>query len=88
MVMHEHLESLGYPPVFLIDWRPMLPTPVLFIFDQTVAEQVTKPTKAHSTSFPKDPVMLDLSPLVGLHSLVLLEVSNIVIPFEIKQLEN
>ncbi|KXJ87340.1 cytochrome P450 52A11 [Microdochium bolleyi] len=73
MVMYEQLENLGNPPVLLIDWRPMLDTPVLFIFDHTVAEQITRATKTHSTSLPKDPIMLNLSPLVGRHSLVTLD---------------
>ncbi|KAI9154710.1 sterigmatocystin biosynthesis P450 monooxygenase stcS [Paramyrothecium foliicola] len=73
MVMYEQFEKLGSPPVLLIDWRPMLPAAVLFVFDNTVAEQITRPSKNYSTSLPKDPMMLQLAPLVGLRSLVTLD---------------
>jgi len=78
MVMSEQLENLGNPPVLLIDRRPMLDAPILFIFDYYFAEQITKATKTHSTSLPKDPVMLNLSPLVGRHSLVTPDVSYMI----------
>ncbi|KAF6792641.1 cytochrome p450 [Colletotrichum sojae] len=69
-LLYEQAQQLGYPPVLLVDWRPMQEMMILFILDNDVAEQVTKPTKQYSTSVPKHPAMQDLAPLVGARSLV------------------
>jgi hypothetical protein len=74
IILYEQAQKLGFPPVLLVDWRPMEPFMILFILDNTVAEQVTKPSKQFSTSIPKHPAMQDLSPLVGSRSLVTLDV--------------
>lgn len=74
--MYEQAQKLGYPPVLLTDWRPLVPSVILFILNHEVAEQVTKATKQYSTSIPKHPDMQNLAPLVGSHSLVTLDVSS------------
>lgn len=74
MVLMEEAPKFGNPPVLLADMRPKEP-PLLFILDNNVAEQITKPTKMFSTSIPKTPNMKNLSPLVGERSLVNLDVS-------------
>lgn len=73
--MYEQAKKLGFPPVLLVDWRPLEDFVILFILNNTVAEQVTKPSKQYSTSIPKHPAMQDLAPLVGSRSLVTLDVS-------------
>ncbi|PSN67582.1 cytochrome P450 52A11 [Corynespora cassiicola Philippines] len=69
-MLYEQAEKLGFPPVLLVDWRPVEKFPILFILDNDVAEQVTKPSKKFSTSVPKHPAIKKLSPLVGARSLV------------------
>lgn len=73
MVLMEEAPKFGNPPVLLADTRPKEP-PLLFILDNDVAEQITRPTKKFSTSIPKTPNMKNLSPLVGERSLVNLDV--------------
>lgn len=75
MVLMEEAPKFGNPPVLLADMRPKEP-PLLFILDNTIAEQITRPTKQFSTSIPKTPNMKNLSPLVGERSLVNLDVST------------
>ncbi|KAH6633601.1 cytochrome P450 [Boeremia exigua] len=69
-MLYEQAEKLGFPPVLLVDWRPIEKFPILFILDNDVAEQVTKPSKAYRTSMPKHPAIQQLAPLVGARSLV------------------
>ncbi|KAL6706358.1 hypothetical protein ACN47E_005464 [Coniothyrium glycines] len=69
-ILYEQMDKLGYPPVLLIDFRPLEKFVMLCIFDDDVAEQVTKPSKLYSTSVPKHPAMQRLAPLVGARSLV------------------
>ncbi|KAH6861218.1 cytochrome P450 [Alternaria rosae] len=69
-MLYEQAEKLGFPPVLLVDFRPVEKFPVLFILDNDVAEQVTKPNKAFRTSMPKHPSIQQLAPLVGARSLV------------------
>ncbi|KAF3010273.1 hypothetical protein E8E14_002734 [Neopestalotiopsis sp. 37M] len=73
IILYEQAQKLGFPPVLLVDWRPMEPLLILFILDNNVAEQVTRATKQWSTSTPKHPAMQDLAPLVGSRSLVTLD---------------
>lgn len=54
----------------------MEPFLILFILDNEVAEQVTRPSKQYSTSVPKHPAMQDLAPLVGSRSLVTTDVKS------------
>lgn len=74
-MLYEQAEKLGFPPVLLVDWRPIEKFPILFILDHEVAEQVTKPSKAFTTSMPKHPAIQQLAPLVGARSLVTTDVS-------------
>lgn len=69
-ILYEQAEKLGFPPVLLVDFRPIEKFPVLFILDNDVAEQVTKPNKSFRTSMPKHPSIQQLAPLVGARSLV------------------
>ncbi|OHE96828.1 cytochrome P450 52A11 [Colletotrichum orchidophilum] len=69
-ILYEQAEKLGFPPVLLVDWRPIEKFLILFILDNDVAEQVTKPSKQYSTSVPKHPAIQHLAPLVGARSLV------------------
>lgn len=73
-MLYEQAEKLGFPPVLLVDWRPIEKFPILFILDSDVAEQVTKPNKAFRTSMPKHPAIQQLAPLVGARSLVTTDV--------------
>ncbi|KAI1342194.1 cytochrome P450 52A11 [Xylariaceae sp. FL0016] len=73
IILYEQAQKLGYPPVMLVDWRPLQPFVILFILNNSVAEQVTRASKQYSTSIPKHPAMQDLAPLVGSRSLVTLD---------------
>jgi hypothetical protein len=75
-MLYEQAEKLGFPPVLLVDWRPIEKFPILFILDNEVAEQITKPSKAFRTSMPKHPAIQQLAPLVGARSLVTTDVSE------------
>ncbi|OAG03499.1 uncharacterized protein CC84DRAFT_1165728 [Paraphaeosphaeria sporulosa] len=68
---------MDFPPVLLVDMRPVEKSLLLFIFDNDVAEQVTKASKQYSTSMPKHPGIQDLAPLVGARSLVTTDVSPV-----------
>lgn len=65
---------MGFPPVLLVDMRPVEKFLLLLIFDNEVAEQVTRPSKQFSTSMPKHPSIQTLAPLVGARSLVTTDV--------------
>jgi hypothetical protein len=75
-MLYEQAEKLGFPPVLLIDLRPIEKFPILFILDNDVAEQVTKPSKVFKTGMPKHPSIQQLAPLVGARSLVTTDVSQ------------
>jgi hypothetical protein len=75
-MLYEQAEKLGFPPVLLVDMRPLEKFPVLFILDNDVAEQVTKPNRHFRTSMPKHPSIQQLAPLVGARSLVTTDVSQ------------
>jgi hypothetical protein len=74
-MLYEQAEKLGFPPVLLVDWRPIEKFPILFILDNDVAEQITKPSKVFRNSLPKHPAIQQLAPLVGARSLVTTDVS-------------
>ncbi|TDZ53944.1 putative sterigmatocystin biosynthesis P450 monooxygenase stcS [Colletotrichum trifolii] len=69
-LLYEQAKKLNFPPVLLVDWRPVQEFVLLFILDNEVAEQVTRPTKMYGTSVPKHPALQHLAPLVGARSLV------------------
>ncbi|KAF1979709.1 cytochrome P450 52A11 [Bimuria novae-zelandiae CBS 107.79] len=69
-MLYEQCQKLDFPPVLLVDMRPVEKFLLLLIFDNEVAEQVTKPSKQYSTSMPKHPSIQTLAPLVGARSLV------------------
>ncbi|KAJ4314247.1 hypothetical protein N0V94_006555 [Neodidymelliopsis sp. IMI 364377] len=69
-MLYEQAEKLGFPPVLLVDWRPIEKFPILFVLDNEVAEQITRPSKAYRNSMPKHPAIQQLAPLVGARSLV------------------
>ncbi|KAF1960467.1 cytochrome P450 52A11 [Byssothecium circinans] len=69
-ILYEQAQELGFPPVLLVDLRPIEEFLLLFILDNDVAEQVTKPSKQYALSVPKHPSIQRLAPLVGARSLV------------------
>lgn len=69
-MLYEQCQKMDFPPVLLVDLRPVEKFSLLLIFDNEVAEQVTKASKQYSTSLPKHPGIQDLAPLVGARSLV------------------
>lgn len=73
-MLYEQAEKLGFPPVLLVDWRPIEKFPILFILDNDVAEHITKPSKVFRNSLPKHPAIQQLAPLVGARSLVTTDV--------------
>lgn len=73
-MLYEQAEKLGFPPVLLVDWRPIEKFPILFVLDNDVAEQITKPSKVFRNSLPKHPAIQQLAPLVGARSLVTTDV--------------
>jgi hypothetical protein len=75
-MLYEQCIKMDFPPVLLVDLRPVEKFLLLFIFDNDVAEQVTKASKEFSTSMPKHPGILDLAPLVGARSLVTTDVGS------------
>ena len=79
-MLYEQCEKLNFPPVLLIDMRPLEKFLLLLILDNDVAEQVTKPSKQFSTSMPKHPSIQHLAPLVGARSLVSTDVSGSYLP--------
>jgi len=80
-MLYEQAEKLGFPPVLLVDFRPIEKFPILFILDNDVAEQVTKPNKTFRNSMPKHPSLQQLAPLVGARSLVTTDVSSTYKPY-------
>lgn len=75
-ILYEQVEKLGFPPVLLLDFRPIEKFLMLCILDNDVAEQVTKSSKKYTTSVPKHPSIQRLAPLVGARSLVTTQVSG------------
>lgn len=67
------LESLGRPPLILLDIRP-LNYPMVIVADHEIAEQVSRASKGFPYSLPKSPTMTYIDPLVGHHSLVSIQV--------------
>jgi hypothetical protein len=86
-MLYEQAEKLGFPPVLLVDFRPIEKFPVLFILDNDVAEQITKPSKAFRLSMPKHPSIQQLAPLVGARSLVTTDVSRSCIVYETAKMQ-
>lgn len=76
-MLYEQAEKLGFPPVLLVDLRPIEKFLLLFILDNDVAEQVTRPNKMFRTSMPKHPSIQQLAPLVGAKSLVTTDVRQL-----------
>lgn len=78
-MLYEQCQKMDFPPVLLVDLRPVEKFSLLLIFDNEVAEQVTKASKQYSTSLPKHPGIQDLAPLVGARSLVTTDVCHILL---------
>ena len=78
-MLYEQCEKMGFPPVLLVDMRPVEKFLLLLIFDNEVAEQVTRPSKQFSTSMPKHPSIQTLAPLVGARSLVTTDVRRFLV---------
>jgi hypothetical protein len=75
-MLYEQCIKMDFPPVLLVDLRPAEKFLLLFVFDNDVAEQVTRASKQFSTSMPKHPRILELAPLAGARSLVTTDVSS------------
>ncbi|KAF2445354.1 cytochrome P450 52A11 [Karstenula rhodostoma CBS 690.94] len=69
-MLYEQCIKMDFPPVLLVDLRPVEKYLLLFIFDNGVAEQVTKASKQYFASMPKHPGLQRLAPLAGARSLV------------------
>lgn len=63
-------KDMGYPPLFLLDLRPIERNPICVIRSHFVAEQITRATKTSPYSAPKSPTMTELMPLIGTHSII------------------
>jgi cytochrome P450 len=63
---------LGKPPLMVLDLRP-LTRPMVVVCSHDVAEQISRSSKAFPWSLPKSPTMAGLNPLVGRHSVLMLE---------------
>lgn len=70
-MMHD---SLGNPPVMLVDLWPAQVKPLLLVTSHDVAEQITRVSKAFPWSIAKSPTVFDLEELLGTHSLLLKQV--------------
>lgn len=64
MVFSEMRDTLGKPPLMLVDLRPIT-YPMLLISDLEVAEQVSKGTKAFPKSIPKSETEKHTAYLLG-----------------------
>lgn len=74
-MLYEQVQKLNFPPVLLCDMRPVEKFLILFVLDNEIAEQVTRPSKQYTMSMPKHPSIQQLAPLVGARSLVTTDVS-------------
>lgn len=69
-------ESLGRPPLMLVDLRPIGP-PMVIVRSHDVAEQVSKPTKSFPHSLPKmSEVYSHMAHVTGQSSILGADVSN------------
>ncbi|KAI0425614.1 cytochrome P450 [Xylaria sp. FL1042] len=63
-VFEEMWQSIGRPPVMLVDLRPINP-PMLLVTAHDVAEQISKPSKLFPHSTPKSPTLTYVAPIIG-----------------------
>ncbi|KAI0117413.1 cytochrome P450 [Daldinia grandis] len=68
-IFEEMWESMGRPPMMLVDFRPINPPMVLFP-SHDIAEQISKPTKLFPLSVPKSPTWTHMIPLIGSTSIL------------------
>ncbi|KAI0843820.1 cytochrome P450 [Daldinia vernicosa] len=68
-IFEEMWESIGRPPIMLVDLRPINP-PMVLLPSHDVAEQISKPTKLFSLSVPKSPTWTHMIPLIGSTSIL------------------
>ncbi|KAI1477676.1 cytochrome P450 [Daldinia eschscholtzii] len=68
-IFEEMWESIGRPPMMLVDLRPINPPMVLFP-THDIAEQIAKPTKLFPLSVPKSPTWTHMIPLIGATSIL------------------
>lgn len=69
MVFSEIRDSLGKPPIMLVDLRPVT-YPMVLIADHAIAEQVSKGTKGFPKSVPKSETEKHTNHLLGPHSIL------------------
>jgi hypothetical protein len=68
-------ESMGKPPMMLVDLRPVN-QPMVLLPTYDMAEQVSKPTKLYPLSTPKSPTWHHMVPIIGWTSILGQEVSE------------
>ncbi|RAH81452.1 cytochrome P450 monooxygenase, partial [Aspergillus japonicus CBS 114.51] len=71
-VFGEVQQSLGNPPLYLLDLRPVVGV-LGIVCSHEVAEQVSRSTKGFPYSMRKSPTMKPLEPLLGPHSVITAE---------------
>ncbi|KAM0811760.1 putative Cytochrome P450 [Seiridium cardinale] len=65
----EMWESMGRPPIMLVDLRPINP-PMVLVPNHSIAEQISKPSKASPLSKPKSPTWTHMLPIIGTTSIL------------------
>ncbi|KAI0199111.1 cytochrome P450 [Astrocystis sublimbata] len=61
--------SIGRPSVMFVDLRPVNP-PMILVATHDVAEQISKPSKAHAFSVPKSPSLAQMTPMIGAETIL------------------
>ncbi|KAF9895176.1 hypothetical protein FE257_000078 [Aspergillus nanangensis] len=69
MVLLQMRKSLGNPPLFILDLRPVQP-PLAVICRHEIAEQISKGSRDFPYSLPKSPTFSHLKPLLGRGSMI------------------
>lgn len=68
-------ESIGMPPLFIIDLRPVSWV-MCIVTNHEIAEQISRSSKALPYSTPKSPTMGAFEPILGQHSIVSTQVRS------------
>ncbi|KAI1396057.1 cytochrome P450 [Hypoxylon fuscum] len=63
-IFEEMWDSMGRPPIMLVDLRPINP-PMVLVPSHDIAEQISKPTKLFPLSPPKSPTYAHMIPIIG-----------------------
>ncbi|KAK9795993.1 putative Cytochrome P450 [Seiridium cardinale] len=68
-IFEEMWESMGRPPIMLVDLRPINP-PMVLVPSHSIAEKISKPSKAFPLSKPKSPTWTHMLPIIGTTSIL------------------